>query len=795
MISKVKKIFDDSAKDLKRFTQLADKVNKLETKYEKLSNEELKNVTISFKERLQNGETLSDIKIEAFAVVREASKRVLGLRQYDVQLIGGFVLHEGSIAQMQTGEGKTLVATLPSYLHALEGKGVHIITANEYLARRDKEQMGKIHEFLGLNVGLNISEMQPDDKQAAYAADITYGTGTEFGFDYLRDNMVAAKEDKVQRGHHYAIVDEIDSILIDEARTPLIIANKSSQGAELSEITSLLIKTFKNEEDYELFQETKQVNLTDQGATKIEAAFGIDNLYDIENQVLVHNVMQALKAHTIMVRDVDYIVKEGKVLIIDKFTGRVMEGRTFSEGLHQAIEAKEGLEITEENETQATITIQNYFRMYDTLSGMTGSATPSKKEFYDTYRLPVITVPTNRPIQRIDFEDLVFYDYESKVRYIVSEIKRLHKEGRPVLIGTTSIEQSEKLSGYLLKAHIKHQILNAKTEEDEARIISMAGQKGQVMLATNMAGRGTDILLGEGVRELGGLHIIGTERHESNRIDMQLRGRAGRQGDPGSSQFIISLEDDLFTYYDEEDFARFKKKIKSNEKGLVISPDPLKFVEKVQETIESNHFSARNHLLKLDNTADQQSKIIYSMRDRLLELEGQELFAEFIGYMNEFFTKTVEVYCPDQRENWNLKGLIEEQSFLDWNEQEIEELDREEIIAKMDIEREKLITEIMELQDDERISYQLKRLMLQQIDSNWVAHLDAMTELKEGNGLRGYAQEDPYRIFALEALEEFNALLYEIHSKISIQFIEIVRSQYTLDTTTEEELGSDGPIS
>ncbi|MDQ0218444.1 accessory Sec system translocase SecA2 [Peribacillus cavernae] len=795
MISKVKKIFDDSAKDLNRLTKMANRVNELEIRYEKLSNEELKHMTISFKNRLQNGESLSDIKTEAFAVIREASKRVLGLRQYDVQLIGGFVLHEGSIAQMQTGEGKTLVATLPSYLHALECKGVHIITANEYLARRDKEQMGKVHEFLGLTVGLNISEMQPDEKQSAYASDITYGTGTEFGFDYLRDNMVTTKEDKVQRGHHYAIVDEIDSILIDEARTPLIIASKSNQGAELSEITAQLIKTFKNEKDCELFPEVKQVNLTDQGASKVEAAFGIDNLYNEENQVLLHNVMQALRAHAVMIRDVDYIVKGNKVLIIDKFTGRVMEGRTFSDGLHQAIEAKESLEITEENETQATITIQNYFRMYKTLSGMTGSATPSKKEFYDTYHLPVITVPTNRPIQRVDIEDKVFYDYESKVRYIVSEVKRLHKEERPVLIGTISIEQSEKLSDYLTKAHIKHQILNAKTEEDEARIISMAGQKGQVMLATNMAGRGTDILLGEEVRELGGLHIIGTERHESNRIDMQLRGRAGRQGDSGSSQFSISLDDDLFTYYDEDDFARFKKKVKINEEGIVISPDPLKFVEKVQETIESNHFSARNHLLKLDNTADQQSKIIYSMRDRLLELEGPELFAELHGYMHNFFTKTMEIYCTANEEEWNVKGMIEELPFHDWREEEIQEMEREEISDKIITEFEKLKTNTLELKDDETIVYQLKRLMLQQIDSNWIQYLDAMTELKEGNGLRGYAQEDPYRIFEFEALEGFNQLLHKIYSKISIQFIENIRSQHELNITTEEELFNHGTIS
>ncbi|CAH0345164.1 accessory Sec system translocase SecA2 [Bacillus sp. CECT 9360] len=799
MISKVRKVFDDSAKDLKRFTKMANKVNKLEAEFEKLSDEDLRQMTFSFKERLQNGETVSDITIEAFAVVREAAKRVLGLRHYDVQLIGGFVLHEGSIAQMQTGEGKTLVATLPSYLHALEGKGVHIITANEYLAARDKEQMGKIHEFLGLTVGLNISEIKPDEKKIAYAADITYGTGTEFGFDYLRDNMVRAKQDKVQRGHYYSIVDEVDSTLIDEARTPLIIADKSSKGAELSEITAYLVKSFKADEDYELFQESKQVNLTDQGASKIEAAFGIDNLYNEEYQVLLQNVMQALRAQTVMIRDVDYIVKEGKVLIIDKFTGRVMEGRTFSDGLHQAIEAKEGLVITEENETQATITIQNYFRMYKTLSGMTGSATPSKQEFYDTYRLPVITVPTNRPVQRIDLEDLVFYDYESKVRYIVSEVKRLHEIGRPILLGTTSIEQSEKLSGYLTKSHIKHQILNAKTSEDEARIISMAGQKGQVMLATNMAGRGTDILLGEGVREIGGLHIIGTERHESGRIDMQLRGRAGRQGDPGSSQFIISLDDDLFTYYDEEDFERFKKKVKKNEVEMIISPNPLKFVAKVQETIESNHFSARNHLLKLDNSIDQQNKIIYPMRDRLLELEGTDLFAELLVYMDNYVNRTIDIYLPDNKENRDIKGMIKQLSLLfsslnDWDDKDILDLEREELSARVNTEFEELKKRILELQEDENMASELKDLMLQQIDRNWIEHLDAMTELKEGSGLRGYSQEDPYRIFEFEALEGFNQLLYDIQSRISILFVENFINPPELDTTIEEEISNHGLI-
>lgn len=800
MISKVKKIFDDSAKDLKRFTKLTNQVNKLEEKFERLSDEELRSMTLSFKERLKKGESLSDLSVEAFATVREAAKRVLGLRHYDVQLIGGFVLFEGSIAQMQTGEGKTLVATLPSYLHALEGKGVHIITANEYLARRDKEQMGKVHEFLGLTVGLNISNMDPAQKQEAYQADITYGTGTEFGFDYLRDNMVDSKKKKVQRGHHYAIVDEVDSILIDEARTPLIIANKSSQGAELYEITAHIMKSFVAGEDYEVFQETRQVHLTDNGAYKIEKAFGIDNLYAAEYQVLLHNVTQALRAHTIMTRDVDYIVKGGKILLIDKFTGRVMEGRTFSDGLHQAIEAKEGVEITEENETQATITIQNYFRMYHKLAGMTGSATPSKQEFLDTYRLPVITVPTNRPVQRIDYKDLVFLDYASKIKRIVEEVKKEHEKGRPILIGTTSIEQSEKISSYLLEAGIKHQILNAKTEEDEARIISMAGQKGQVMLATNMAGRGTDILLGEGVRELGGLHIIGTERHESNRIDMQLRGRAGRQGDPGSSQFIISLEDDLFTYYDEEELERFKKKVKTDENGLIVSPDPAKFVAKVQETVESNHFSLRNHLLKLDNTLDQQSKIIYNMRDRLLDLESSSLFDELLDYMNQFLTKAIEKYCPETEENVNVKGLLEELSLLfyptEWKEKDFLELEPFEIKEKVFKEFENVKSFILHFQNDESLADELKRIMLQQLDSQWIQHLDMMTEVKNGISLRGYSQEDPYRQFEFEALHEFNELLYRIYSSVSIRFINYVKSLYELDGSEEErELVYDGPIS
>lgn len=787
MLTKVKELFSESTRDIKRLYKLAQQVNELEPTIASLTDEQLREKTEYFKKRLKDGDTLDDLKVEAFAVVREAAKRVLGLRHYDVQLIGGFVLHEGNIAEMQTGEGKTLVATLPSYLHALEGKGVHIITANEYLARRDYEQMGKVFQFLGLTVGLNISQMSPQQKKQAYAADITYGTGTEFGFDYLRDNMVYDLNDKVQRKLHYAIIDEIDSILIDEARTPLIIANKSSMGAELFRITAQIVKHFKNGVDYELYPETKQIFLTDEGAAKIEKTFGIDNLYDVEHQVLLHHVMQSLRAFVIMKRDVDYIVKNGKVLLVDQFTGRVMDGRTFSDGLHQAIEAKEGVEITEENEVQATITIQNYFRMYDILCGMTGSATPSKDEFWNTYHLRVVTIPTNKPSRRIDMEDLVYRTYEAKVRKVVTEVQKMNKIGRPVLIGTTSIAQSERLSQYLTKAGIPHQVLNAKTEEDEARIIAQAGQKGQVMIATNMAGRGTDILLGEGVAELGGLHIIGTERHESNRIDMQLRGRAGRQGDPGSSQFIISLEDDLFRLYDQEELEKWLKKVQTDENGLIISPDPIKFVRKVQETIENAHYSARAHLLKLDSVIDQQSKIIYQIRDRILALQNEEVLFKMIEHIENYVTQTVDKYCPSDVffEDWNIKGLHEELSFvfLQFNKtiDDFKGSEKEEIKQLVLEEYESLKSDLLTLKQDEALTLRLKRLMIQIIDSNWINHLNRLTDLKDGIHLRGYGQEDPYRAFEIEAYHEFVRLQQNIHAETAIKAMNYIKSQFDIE--------------
>ncbi|MCZ0870828.1 preprotein translocase subunit SecA [Peribacillus sp. AS_2] len=779
MLSSMKRFFKEGSKDLKRIYKLVEEVNRLEGKYEKYSDLELNGMKDRFKGILDAGDNILDIQAEAFAVVREASKRVLNLRHHDVQLAGGFVLSEGGIAQMNTGEGKTLVSTLPSYLHALFGNGVHIITANEYLAKRDKELMGQIHEFLGLTIGLNISQMGPSAKREAYAADITYGTATEFGFDYLRDNLVYRREDKVQRGHRFAIVDEVDSILIDEARTPLIIAGRANDGTELHQITAQIMKTFIEKDDYEISVESRSAFFTDQGASKIEEAFGIDNLYGMEHQELLHNVTQALKARAIMKLDVDYIVIDGKIAIIDKFTGRVMEGRSFSDGLHQAIEAKEGLEISEENETQAMISVQNYFRLYHSMSGMTGSAIPSKSEFQEIYQLPVIEIPTNEPIIRVDEVDLLYKDETSKINKIVTEVKRIHEEGRPILIGTTSIEQSEKISVQLDNRKIKHQILNAKTEEDEAEIIANAGQKKQVMLATNMAGRGTDILLGNDVKELGGLHIIGTERHESRRIDMQLRGRSGRQGDPGSTQFIISLEDDLFHYYDEEELGRYIKKIKTDENGLVLGPAPDKFVKMVQDSVEQMHQSSRYHILKLEHALNEQSKIIYAMRNRILYMEPERMSAILLDYIVKYITRLTVKYDREHIAEPDSSDLIEELTFvllsLGWQESDLKDI-KGQIEGRVWEALGKWESRLVIFQADAEWGNQLRAFMLQQIDTNWMNHLDEMNSLKEGIGLSEYGQQDPYALFEKAALSQFNLLLSKIEAEISIRFMEYMKS-------------------
>ncbi|MRX72162.1 accessory Sec system translocase SecA2 [Bacillus lacus] len=771
-----------SRSEIKKLYKIVDAINNLEPRFSELSDEQLQEKTAELKAAVKEGKSLKDIRTEAFALVREASKRTTGLRHYDVQLIGGLVLSDLNIAQMQTGEGKTLVSSLPSFLFALEGKGVHVITSNEYLAKRDYELIGQIHRFLGLEVGLNLSKMETSEKQLAYSKDITYGTGNEFGFDYLRDNMVMSESEKVQRGQAYSIIDEIDSILIDEARTPLIIANKSDVSIELFHITSMLVKSFQPDKEVEVQLSFRQVHLTEEGIESIQKVFGIDNIYSSEHSVLMHYINQSLQAQFILRKDVDYIVREGKIELVDAFTGRIMEGRNLSYGLHQALEAKEGVKINEENLTQASVTVQNYFRMYKGLSGMTGSALPAQKEFMDIYNLDVIEIPTNRPKLREDFPDAIYSTLERKDIRILAEVKKYHETGRPILIGTTSIHQSERISALLKKNGIPHELLNAKTEEQEARTISMAGQKGQITIATNMAGRGTDILLGEDVAKLGGLHILGTERHESLRIDMQLRGRAGRQGDPGSSQFIVSLEDDLLHQYDVEDLEKWTKKMKSNEKGEILSPDPQKFINKVQESIENQHFSGRVHLLKLEDVLNQQRKTVYEMRNSILL--SKTLTDTVLTTYNTVYQDILDTYLPDEvnMEDWEFDRLHAELSNILPLSLAFEELsykERYQIEALVSPDLQSYKQDIaMKLQQEQAV-YETRQHLLNQLDLAWVEHLDIMEELKDGIHLRSYAQEDPYRLFQMEGYKAFQETLHNYHHSVA-------KNLYNLYNRTEE---------
>lgn len=765
-------IGDTNDKRLKKYYKLVEKINSLESKYELLTDQELKNKTEEFKKALMSGKSVNDIRTEAFAVVREASKRVLGQRHYDVQLIGGLVLTEGNIAEMPTGEGKTLVASLPSYLRALEGKGVHVITVNDYLASRDKENIGKIHEFLGLTVGLNVPLMSPEDKKKAYEADITYGVGTEFGFDYLRDNMVRDPRERTQRPYHFAIIDEVDSVLIDEAKTPLIIAGKMQASANLHYIGARLAKRFKKDIDYIYDEETKATSLTDEGIEKVEKAFGVDNLYELEHQTLYHYMIQAVRAHVMFERDVDYIVHEGKVMLVDMFTGRIMEGRTLSDGLHQAIEAKEGLEITEENKTQASITIQNYFRMYPLLSGMTGTAKTEEKEFEQVYGMSVIQIPTNKPKQRIDLEDKVFKTTHDKYSAVVEEVKDKHAKGQPVLVGTTSILQSEKVAKYLDEAGLSYEILNAKSVEQEVNLISLAGQKGQITIATNMAGRGTDILLGEGVAELGGLHVLGTERHESRRIDNQLKGRSGRQGDPGSTQFFISLEDDMFRRFAKDDLEKLQKTMKADNTGLVQNKKIHEFVDRVQRIVEGANFSMREYNLKLDDVINEQRGIIYTLRNRVLEQEDR--FKLLIPMIKDAVDKEIEETCQEEvlPEDWPASKLLETLKLLIPEKQiSFPEVitDKSEITDAIQPALEEYIRELEAQTDNEGLQAALKYLMTSIIDSNWIHHLEGMARLKEGIGLRYYQQEDPMRIYQREGLELFTYAFHKIQKTAASQ--------------------------
>mgnify|MGYP003423189920 FL=1 len=775
-----------SARELKKYYQIVDQINKLEDKFAPMTDEELQHMTVVFKERLEKGETIQQIIPEAFAVVREASKRILNMRHFDVQLIGGLVLAEGNIAEMPTGEGKTLVASLPSYVRALEGKGVHVITVNDYLAKRDFELIGQIHRFLGLTVGLNVPMMEPEDKKRAYNADITYGVGTEFGFDYLRDNMAHSVADKVQRPYHFAIIDEVDSVLIDEAKTPLIIAGKMMANAELHQIAAMLAKRFVADEDYDFDDETKATSLTEQGIEKVEAAFGVDNLYDLEHQTLYHYVIQAVRAHVMFQRDVDYIVRDDKIELVDMFTGRIMEGRSLSDGLHQAIEAKEGVTITEENKAQAQITIQNYFRMYPSLSGMTGTAKTQEKEISEVYGMSVIQIPTNRPRARVDQQDIVFETIEQKYEYVAQETLRRHENGQPVLIGTTSILQSEAVSKKLKEYGLKHQLLNAKTVEQEVQLISEAGQKGRITVATNMAGRGTDITLGESVHELGGLCVLGTEKHESRRVDNQLRGRSGRQGDPGESIFILSLEDDMLKRFAKEDLEKFKKKLQVNEIGRVLNKEVFELVDRTQRIVEGAHFSMREYNLKLDDVINDQRQVIYTLRNNVLAND------DLLGKLKTMLDETVDFAVRD--------NAPEELDIIEWDFDKMERtvnslfltpvtVDREEskhsrILASMQPQVDEIKAMIETYSEDERMMQVIPRVMLSFIDSMWVKHLEQMAHLKEGIGLRQYQQEDPMRIYQREGLELFGKNYQELRRQIVEELVIFMKS---LTKETQEE--------
>lgn len=756
-------------KPFKKYQKTIEQINDKEKELEKLSDEQLKNKTVEFKKLLEEGKTVDDIKVEAFAVVREASRRVIGLRHFDVQLIGGLVLLEGNIAEMPTGEGKTLVASLPSYLRALEGKGIHVITVNEYLAQRDRNLIGQIHEFLGLTVGLNIPGLEPNQKKQAYQADITYGISTEFGFDYLRDNMVYAKDNKVQRPYHYAIIDEIDSVLLDEAKTPLIIAGKTRPSENLHNVCAKLTKNFKPNVHFNYDRQLKTVNLTEEGIDKIEKTFAVDNLYDLEHRSLNHYMIQSLRARTMFERDVDYIVDNGEIKLVDMNTGRIMDGRTLSDGLHQALEAKEGLKITEENKAQASITIQNYFRMYPILSGMTGTAKTDESEFQQVYNMDVIQIPTNKPVIRKDLPDLFFEKKEQKYERMVHEVKERHEKGQPILIGTTSILQSDLVAEYLDQHGLPYHLLNAKSVEQEAHLISMAGQKGQITIATNMAGRGTDIMLGEGVAELGGLHVLGTEKHESRRIDNQLKGRSGRQGDPGSSQFIVSLEDEIFIRYAQEERERKLEKLTTDKNGLIQNNDMKNFIETVQKISEGAHYQIREYNLKLDNIINEQRGVVYKLRDNLLNTDNTLSLVK--KHIEVVPLVLVEKYCPEGSvsDDWDLKQLASDLNKILIPEVTLEQNYEEPYEVKESIKPViKEHFEILEKYDEnEAIQSKLNQVAISILDQYWIKHLDDMTMLKEGVGLRQYQQEDPLRLYQNEGFQMFQAMYQDIELEFS----------------------------
>ena len=769
----LKKIFGDpNEKELKEIGVIVDKINALEKDMVGLSSANLAAKTADFKVRLSKGETLDDILPEAFAVVREAAKRVLGMRHFDVQLIGGCVLHRGKIAEMRTGEGKTLVATLPAYLNALTGKGVHVVTVNEYLARRDSEDMGRVFKFLGLSVGLIAHALDYPDRKAAYAADITYGTNNEFGFDYLRDNMVVDEDQMVQRPLNYCIVDEVDSILIDEARTPLIISGPGEKSTDLYKVLAQVVAKMDEGEDYTVDEKLKTVAPTEIGIAKAEKMLGIENMYDTEHGVdFSHQLMCALKAKAIMHRDKDYVVKDGEVIIVDEFTGRLMFGRRFSEGLHQAIEAKEGVKVERESQTLATITFQNYFRMYEKLSGMTGTAKTEEQEFQKIYGLDVVVIPTNKPMVRIDYPDVILKTKRAKYKAAVNEIEECHKSGRPVLVGTTSIAQSEELSAMLKRRGIPHNVLNAKYHEKEAEIISGAGQYGAVTIATNMAGRGTDIVLGEGVPELGGLHIIGTERHESRRIDNQLRGRAGRQGDPGTSKFFLSLEDDLMRIFGSERMSVMLQRLGLPEGEALIHPWISKALEKAQQKVEERNFDIRKNLLKYDNVMNDQRKVIYEQRKELMEAE--DVSETLQDMREEYLSDVICSFLPSHLtpSEWPVDELQQEIlritgfnfPIADWAKEP--EMDAETMGRKI-IETLENELKAKNAHIPENIMHLLqKNILLQVLDQLWKDHIATLDLMRHTIVLRAYGQKDPLIEYKKEAFNLFSNMLDQLREK------------------------------
>lgn len=767
MLKVLKRLFDHEYKELEKFKLIADKVFELEDKYSKLTDKQLQDSTRKLKKRISAGETLDDIIPDAFATVREAAFRVIGEKPFYVQVLGALAIHFGNIAEMKTGEGKTLTCVMPAYLNALTEKGVHVVTVNEYLATRDSNWMGKIYNFLGLTVAVNLREMTSKEKKEAYNCDILYSTNNELGFDYLRDNMVVNAEDRVQRPLNFAIIDEVDSVLIDEARTPLIISGGVMKSANLYKDADRFVKSLKENEDYTIDEKTKDITLTDQGTLKGEKYFRLSNLYDIEHSALVHHINQALKANYTMHNDVDYVVQEGKVVIVDQFTGRLMPGRAFSDGLHQAIEAKENVEIQEETKTLATITFQNYFRMYEKLSGMTGTAKTEEEEFRNIYNMFVIEIPTNLPVIRVDAADLIYSTKEEKYKAIIAEIKRRHEKGQPVLVGTIAIETNELLSSMLKKAHIKHEVLNAKNHAREAEIIAKAGEKGSVTIATNMAGRGTDIKLGKGVKELGGLCVIGTERHESRRIDNQLRGRSGRQGDPGYSQFFVSFEDDLMVRFGTDRFKTILEMAGLDSERNMRSKTITRSVEAAQKRVEGNNFDARKHLLQYDDVMGKHREIMYAKRNEILDSDDVH------NYVINIIKEHVDIVV---RRHTNEHGIILEndcneiveyvnENLINKSNLKLSEILNKDVDEIIRVIETKVLSEyedkIKSLPEEIRKDFE-KAISLQVIDNYWMEHINTMDHLREGVSLRGYANEDPLQAYIREGFELFDKMLDNI---------------------------------